>query len=76
VILVDSNVLLRAHPSAKFYPVVKNALTKLWAQNEALCIAPQNLVEFWAGADNQLGIVKGSSQRFGGTRTFLLWKKC
>lgn len=54
MILVDSNILLRAHPSAKLYPVVKGALTKLRAQNEALCVAPQNLVEFWAVATRPL----------------------
>ncbi len=52
--LVDSNILLRAHPSATLYPLVKRALTKLQTQNETLCIAPQNLVEFWAVATRPL----------------------
>jgi predicted nucleic acid-binding protein len=34
--------------------VVNRAVAKLMAQNEALCIAPQNLVEFWAVATRPL----------------------
>ena len=34
--------------------MVNRAVAKLMAQNEALCIAPQNLVEFWAVATRPL----------------------
>jgi predicted nucleic acid-binding protein len=50
VILLDTNILLRSHPSAALYPVVKQALGTLTARNETLCIASQNLIEFWAVA--------------------------
>lgn len=50
MVLIDSNVLLRSHPSATLYPVVQNALGTLSGQDEILCIAPQNVIEFWAVA--------------------------
>ena len=54
MVFVDTNVLLRSHPSAKLFPVVKTALAKLSAKNETLCIAPQNIVEYWAVATRSL----------------------
>ena len=50
MVLVDTNILLRSHPSDPSYAVVDAALTKLKHKEEALCIAPQNLIEFWAVA--------------------------
>jgi predicted nucleic acid-binding protein len=48
-ILIDSNVLLRSlHPGHAHYALAENAISKLRLGNETLCIAPQNLVEFWA----------------------------
>jgi predicted nucleic acid-binding protein len=61
VILADTNILLRSiHPQHPHYVAAKNALNAL-RRNEALCIAPQNLVEFWAVAtrpsnENGLGL--------------------
>jgi hypothetical protein len=50
VILVDTNILLRSHPSDPHYPAVERALAKLRQNRQVLCIAPQNLVEFWVVA--------------------------
>jgi predicted nucleic acid-binding protein len=48
-VLLDTNILLRLaqphHPNA---PVAARALRALRAGNEALHIAQQNIVEFWA----------------------------
>jgi hypothetical protein len=68
VLFVDTNILLRSHPSAKLFPVVKNALARLTAQNEILCIAPQKMVEYWAVATrpldaNGLGMDIASAQK-------------
>jgi predicted nucleic acid-binding protein len=47
-ILVDTNILLRAvhlrHPAAR---IAINAIKTLHRQQHALCLAPQNIVEFW-----------------------------
>ncbi len=47
-ILVDTNILLRAvqlhHPASR---VAINAIKTLHRQQHALCLAPQNIVEFW-----------------------------
>ena len=49
--LADTNVLLRSlSPEHAHYSVAENALTALRLRNEPLCIAPQNLIEFWAVA--------------------------
>jgi predicted nucleic acid-binding protein len=62
VILADTNILLRSiHPQHPHYVWAKNALNTLRLRNEALCVAPQNLVEFWAVAtrphdENGLGL--------------------
>jgi hypothetical protein len=49
--LVDTNILLRSlNPADPQYQAAIEAPAKLPAQNETLCIAPQNLVEFWAVA--------------------------
>lgn len=50
MILIDTNILLRSHPSDPRYLLVRNALAKLKQDRELLCIAPQNLVEFWVVA--------------------------
>lgn len=61
-ILLDSNVLLRlAQPAHPHCSVASTAVTALRNQNHELCIARQNLVEFWAVAtrpltNNGLGI--------------------
>jgi predicted nucleic acid-binding protein len=48
-VLLDTNVLLRLtqphHPNA---PAAARALRALRARSETLCVAPQNIVEFWA----------------------------
>ena len=62
MILADTNILLRSlHPEHPHYLLAENAITALRLRNEVLCIAPQNLVEFWAVAtrprsDNGLGM--------------------
>jgi predicted nucleic acid-binding protein len=49
VIFVDTNILVRsAYPPDSQYAVTKNALATLRKRQETLCIAPQNLVEFWS----------------------------
>ena len=46
--LVDTNVLLRsAQPSHPMYAFSVNATNTLLGRGEELCIAPQNLIEFW-----------------------------
>lgn len=48
-ILIDTNILLRAvqprHPAAR---TAINAIKKLHRQQHLLCLAPQNIVEFWS----------------------------
>ena len=62
MILADTNILLRSlHPQHPHYDLAKSALKLLRLQNETLCVAPQNLVEFWAVAtrpvnENGLGL--------------------
>ena len=61
-ILTDTNVLLRSlYPEHLHYFAAENALAALRLRGEALCVAPQNLMEFWAVAtrsreDNGLGM--------------------
>ena len=47
-ILVDTNILVRAvernHP---LMPVARHALRSLVQNGELLCVAPQNIAEFW-----------------------------
>ena len=47
MILVDTNILLRSHPADPQYLLVKSTLAKLKDDREVLCIAPQNLIEYW-----------------------------
>jgi len=60
--LVDTNVLLRLlQPEHAQYSITSTALAGLRRQECDLCIAPQNLVEFWAVAtrpvkENGLGL--------------------
>jgi predicted nucleic acid-binding protein len=62
VILTDSNILVGSvFPQDPQYATAVRALTGLRLRKETLCIAPQNLVEFWAvatrpRADNGLGM--------------------
>lgn len=60
--LLDTNILIRGfdrrHPACR---LVRAAGKKLYRQGTRLCIAPQNIVEFWAVAtrpveNNGLGI--------------------
>jgi predicted nucleic acid-binding protein len=49
VILADTNILVRsAYPPDPLYAVTKNAVGTLLQRGETLCIAPQNLMEFWS----------------------------
>ncbi|MGA3074534.1 MAG: hypothetical protein ABSG56_12655 [Bryobacteraceae bacterium] len=60
--LVDTNVLLRLpQPEHPQYTIASTALAGVRRQESDLCIARQNLVEFWAVAtrpvaDNGLGL--------------------
>jgi predicted nucleic acid-binding protein len=48
LVLADTNILLRSlHPEHHHYPIAQNAIATLRRGN-VLCIASQNLVEFWA----------------------------
>jgi predicted nucleic acid-binding protein len=54
-VLVDSNILLRlAQPAHAQYAVASEAVASLRKQNFDLCIATQNLVEFWVVATRPL----------------------
>jgi predicted nucleic acid-binding protein len=47
-VLVDSNILVRAVERASpELPVARRAVTSLARQGHELCIAPQNVAEFW-----------------------------
>ena len=49
--LIDTNILLRLlQPQHSQYSIAATAITELRAQRTDLCIAPQNLVEFWVVA--------------------------
>jgi predicted nucleic acid-binding protein len=60
--LVDSNILLRTlHPAHPHQQIAERAVERLRLRNETLCLAPQNLIEFWAVAtrsrdENGLGM--------------------
>jgi predicted nucleic acid-binding protein len=62
LILTDTNILVRSlNPADPHYGAADNALASLRLRNETLCLAPQNLMEFWAVAtrpreDNGLGM--------------------
>lgn len=77
MILADTNILLRSlHSADPHYDVVKNAVKLLRLQNETFCVAPQNLVEFWAVAtrplnENGLGMpVTSAAQEIAALREF------
>jgi predicted nucleic acid-binding protein len=60
VILTDTNILLRSiHPQHPHYAWAKSAVNTLRGRNEVLCVAPQNLVEFWAVATRPQGSLNG-----------------
>ena len=47
-ILVDTNVLLRAAQRRQTAgQSANNSIKKLYRQQHVLCVAPQNIVEFW-----------------------------
>ncbi|HEV3202010.1 MAG TPA: type II toxin-antitoxin system VapC family toxin [Bryobacteraceae bacterium] len=49
--LIDTNVLLRLlQPQHSQYSIAATALAELRRQRADLCVAPQNLVEFWVVA--------------------------
>lgn len=52
--LVDTNVLLRSVESGHPMHATAQALQHLTAAGAALCIAPQNLIEFWVVATRPL----------------------
>ena len=55
MILADTNILLRSlHPEHPHYDLATSALKLLRLRNETLCVAPQNLIEFWAVATRPL----------------------
>jgi len=50
-VLVDTNILLISiQPGNQQYPLASNAVAELLRQGADLCVAPQNLVEFWVVA--------------------------
>jgi len=49
--LVDTNILLRyVQPRDPSYAVARAAVSHLRQRGEVLCIAPQNIMEFWSVA--------------------------
>lgn len=62
MIFADTNILLRSLQTAEsHYFVTETALAKLRSRQKTLCIAPQNLIEFWSVAtrprhENGLGM--------------------
>ena len=62
MIFADTNILLRSlQTNDPHYPITENALARLRGRPEVLCIAPQNIVEFWPVAtrsqiENGLGM--------------------
>lgn len=51
MILADTNILLRSlHTADPHYAITENSLMKLRSRQEVLCIAPQNIIEFWSVA--------------------------
>ena len=55
MILVDTNILLRSlQTSNRQFSVTDQALDTLRHRQETLCIAPQNVIEFWVVATRPL----------------------
>ncbi len=55
--LVDSNILLRlVNRLDLMHGDAENAYTMLREQDQALCVVPQNLIEFWAVATRPTSI--------------------
>ena len=69
MIFIDTNILLRSvQTNDPQFSITENALDKLRARQETLCIAPQNLVEFWVVAtrpldENGLGMAPSRAAR-------------
>jgi predicted nucleic acid-binding protein len=66
--LVDTSILTRsAHPTDPAHQLALDAVAALRRKNEELCIAPQNLYEFWVvatrpAAQNGLGMTVAEAQ--------------
>ncbi len=62
--LGDTNVLLRriqrVHPE---YRVVREAINRLQARGDQLCLVPQNLIEMWAVCTRPVEIQKAEGRR-------------
>lgn len=69
MILTDTNILLRSiHPQHPHHAWAKSAVNTFRRRNNVLCVAPQNLVEFWAVAtrprdDNGLGLTTAQATK-------------
>ncbi len=51
MVLTDSNILVQSvQTRGPHYLVTESAIAKLRTRQETLCIAPQNVVEFWSVA--------------------------
>ena len=58
--LLDTNMLTRsAQPHSPEYAVATGAIAMLLRRNERLCVAPQNLIEFWSVATRPTGAPNG-----------------
>jgi predicted nucleic acid-binding protein len=54
-ILLDTNILLRfCNPTASQHAEAARAVLRLLAAGETLCLASQNLIEFWAVATRSI----------------------
>ena len=69
-VLVDTNILVRAvqlrHPAMR---TAINAIKKLHRQQHVLCLAPQNIIEFWNACTrpmdvNGLGLSVAGTERY------------
>ena len=60
MILLDSNLLLRlADQASPQRPIARQAIVKLWRQNEPLAVVAQNFYEFWVVATRPVGKPNG-----------------
>src|SRR5579872_7282311 len=68
-VLIDTNILLRSmQPHHPHCSLAGSAITALRLRNETLCLAPQNLIEFWAVAtrpqnENGLGMLPAKAAK-------------
>ena len=55
-LLIDTNILTRAaQPGHPMHNDALDAVDRLTARGEELCVVPRNLIEFWAVATRPLG---------------------